>query len=112
MDGFFVAKFKKYADGRKKFNETLNEANENKAKHNNDGQRDAESIYDDELDRAILGCQKNIEKVENDEESSEYIIANEFEVDEVEIQELERKQTNKHVNKKEENKHVNKKRRK
>jgi len=108
MDGFFVAKLKKYADGPKKFNETLNEA---KAKKDNSNENEEdiedqneEDNYDDELDRIILGGEKKNENQEKEEESSEYKSEEEFDEDEDDIQDIENKKPGNKNNKKNENK--------
>jgi len=90
MDGFFVAKLKKYADGPKKFNETLNEANTKKTETNEEFDDIDKENYDDELDRIILGGEKT-EKKDEDKESSEYLSAHEFDEDEEEIKDMEGK---------------------
>ncbi len=92
MDGFFVAKLKKYADGPKKFNETLNESKVKKDNISNENEEEEieEENYDDELDRIILGGEKKNENKENEEESSEYKSEEEFDEDEEEVQEVDK----------------------
>ena len=88
MDGFFVAKFKKYADGAKDFNY---EKERNPKKPVNADEEESDE-YDDEMDREILGGEKKNKgkKVENVVESEDDS-AEEFDDDEESIEELIKK---------------------
>lgn len=98
MDGFFVAKLKKYADGPKSFNSSEEQKNKTKDGAEIDSENEnEEDQYDDELDRIILGGEKkekaekaNAKKVEKEEES-DYDSANDYDEDEESIEELVKK---------------------